>query len=178
MEKASVFIDGGYLNRILNNFGDSGQLDYLIFSDLISDIVKVKRLRTYYYHCLPLIKSNNKEDEKRYSKMQLFITSLKRLPRFEVKLGKLQFIGGKFRQKMIDVLLSLDLVNISFDKQIEQAIIIAGDADFIPAIKKAKDCGVIVHLFYHPSSVHNELLDEVDELHIISEDLIKSCIKN
>ena len=178
MEKASIFIDGGYLNRVLNNYESTGALDYLKFCDEICKKESFKRLRTYYYHCLPLIKSNNKEDEKRYSKMQLFITSLKRLPRFEVKLGKLQFIGGKFRQKMIDVLLSLDLVNISFDKQIEHAIIIAGDADFIPAIKKAKDCGVIVHLFYHPSSVHNELLDEVDELRIISEDLIKSCIKN
>jgi hypothetical protein len=42
----------------------------------------------------------------------------------------------------------------------------------VPAIKKAKDCGAIIHLFYHPSSVHTKLLDEVDELHEITEELI------
>ena len=77
---------------------------------------------------------------------------------FEVKLGKLQLIGGIFKQKMIDVLMSLDIVDKCFDNQIQHAILIAGDSDFIPAIKKAKNYGAIIHLFYHPSSVHNELL--------------------
>jgi len=35
------------------------------------------------------------------------------------------------------------------------------------AIKKAKDYGAIVHLFYHDEAVHNELLDEIDEIHDI-----------
>lgn len=109
--------------------------------------------------------------------MQLFLTSLKRLSRFEIKLRKLQLIGGQFRQKMVDVLMSLDIVNMCLDKKVENIILIAGDADFVPAIKKAKDYGAIVHLFYHPSSFHNELLDEVDEQHIISEELINRCKK-
>ena len=104
--------------------------------------------------------------------MESFLTKLKRLPRFEIKLSKLQMIGGKFRQKMVDVLMSIDIMDTCFDKQIGHVIIIAGDADFVPAIKKAKSYGAIVHLYYHPSSVHNELLDNVDELHIINEELI------
>ena len=105
----------------------------------------------------------------------LISLTLKRLPRFEVKLGRLQIIGDQFRQKMIDVLMSLDITNMSFENQIQHAVLIAGDSDFVPAIKKAKDYGIIVHLYYHPSSVHNEILDEVDELHEINEELIDSC---
>ena len=77
---------------------------------------------------------------------------------------------------MVDVLMSLDIVDMCFDKQINHVILVAGDSDFIPAIRKAKDYGAIVHLFYHPSSVHTELLDEVDELHKISKELIDQCI--
>ncbi|MEK6792543.1 MAG: NYN domain-containing protein [Nanoarchaeota archaeon] len=177
MEKSAVFIDGGYLNKILKHYFKESDIDYLKFSELICKEVGVSRLRTYYYHSLPVVRPNSKEDERRHSNMWKFISNLKRLSRFEVKLGRLQLIGGQFKQKMIDVLMSLDITSMCFDKQIAQVILIAGDADFVPAIKKAKDYGAIVHLFYHPSSVHNELLDEVDELHIISKELIENCKK-
>lgn len=110
-----------------------------------------------------------------HTNVQKFLSRLKRLPRFEVKLGRLQLIGSQFKQKMVDVLMSLDIATMSYEKQIQHAVLIAGDSDFIPAIKKAKDYGVIVHLYYHPSSVHNEILDEVDELHEISQELVENC---
>jgi len=171
MEKAGLFIDGGYFNKIKNNLG-TRDIDFLKLSDSICNIINVKRLRTYYYHCMPIKTKNDKEDDRRISRMESFLTKLKRLPRFEIKLGKLQMIGGKFRQKMVDVLMSIDIMDMCFDKQISNVIIVAGDADFVPAIKKAKSYGAIVHLFYHPSSVHNELLDNVDELHEIDKELI------
>ena len=177
MEKCAIFIDGGYLNRVLKNNFNAGDIDYFKFCDLICEKLKTERLRTYYYHCLPLIRKENKDDERRYSKMKLFIDNLKRLPRFEIKLGKLQLIGNQFRQKMVDVLMSIDIIKKSTGRMIKQIIIIAGDADFVPAIKTAKDNDILVHLFYHPSSIHNELLDEIDELHLISKELIDSCKK-
>ncbi|MBS3088823.1 NYN domain-containing protein [Candidatus Pacearchaeota archaeon] len=175
MENAVILIDGGYFNRILkNNFGDLN-LDYLKFCELICEMLKVKRLRTYYYNCLPFVRVGNELDKKRLSNVQKFLGNLKRLPRFEVKIGKLQFIGGKFRQKMVDVLMSLDIVKKSIGSSVGHIILIAGDADFVPAIKIAKDSNIIAHLFYHPSSVHNELLDEIDELHVLDKDLIDKC---
>jgi uncharacterized LabA/DUF88 family protein len=175
MEKCAVFIDGGYFNKCLKKYFSSQGVDYLKFSEEICMHVGAKRLRTYFYHCLPFVREGSKEDEKRHSSAELFLTKLKRLSRFEVKLGKLQLIGGQFKQKMIDVLMSLDIVDMCFNNQISQAIIVAGDSDFIPALKKAKDCGAIIHLFYHPDAVHNELLDIVDELHEIDRELIKEC---
>lgn len=172
MEKVAIFIDGGYLNRVLKNYFNEINLDYAKFCETICNELNLKRLRTYFYHCMPIIRKGNKDDEKRHADMQKFISKLKRLPRFEIKLGRLQLIGKQFKQKMIDVLMSLDIVGMCFDKQIDHVILIAGDSDFIPAIKKVKDYGAIVHLFYHPSSVHNEVLDVIDELHVISNELI------
>ena len=174
-EKCAIFIDGAYFNKVIKEYFPNTNISYLKLSDNISSNLNLIRLRTYFYHCLPIIRKKNIEDEKRKANMQRFLDNLKRLPRFEVKLGRLQLIGNDFRQKMIDVLMSLDITNMTFEKQIQHVILIAGDSDFVPAIKKAKSYGAIVHLYYHPSSVHNEILDEVDELHPIKKDLIDSC---
>lgn len=174
-EKVAIFVDGGYVNKILKNYFNAQNIDFLKLSETICTQLKLKRLRTYFYHCLPIVRNNNKEDLIKQAGMQKFLAKIKRLPRFEVKLGKLQIIGNKFKQKMIDVLMSLDIVNMSYENHMQHAVLIAGDSDFIPAIKKAKDNGTIVHLYYHPSSVHNEILDEVDELHEITFELINSC---
>ncbi len=174
-EKCGIFIDGGYLNRILKEYFNESKIDYLKLCEQICLDLKLNRLRTYFYHCLPIVRKNNKEDLIRQSNMQKFLTNLKRLPRFEIKLGRLQLIGNQFRQKMVDVLMSLDIVDMCFDNQIQHAVLIAGDSDFIPAIKKAKDCGAIIHLYYHPSSVQNEILDMVDELHELDLEFINKC---
>ncbi|MFH1751939.1 MAG: NYN domain-containing protein [archaeon] len=173
MEKATIFIDGGYLNRILRDEFKEPDIDYAKLCDSICSDLKLDRLRTYFYHCLPIVREGNLKDRKKEARMQKFLSKLKRLPRFEVKLGRLQFIGGQFKQKMVDILMSLDIVGMCFDKQINHAILIAGDSDFIPAIKKAKNYGAIIHLYYHPVSVHTEILDEVDELHTFSLELIQ-----
>jgi len=66
----------------------------------------------------------------------------------------------------------LDISTMSYENQVQHIIIIAGDSDFIPAIRNAKSYGTIIHLFYHPSSVHNDLLDIVDERYEMTSDLI------
>ncbi len=177
MDKAAIFIDGAYLNRVLKYQFNKASIDYYKLSEEICSSLNLDRLRTYYYHCMPIIRKGNKNDEIRHSKKQKFVSKLQKLPRFEVKAGKLQYIGKQFRQKRVDVLMSLDIVNMCFDRQITHAILVAGDSDFIPAIKKAKAYGAIVHLYYHPSSVHQAILNAVDERHEIDEDLIEKCKK-
>lgn len=172
MEKAVILIDGGYLHRILRDKFESDDIDFEKLSSLICNSLNLTRLRTYYYNAMPIKRKGNINDEKRYEKKQRFMERLKKIPRFEIKLGKLQLIGGQFRQKMVDVLMSIDIIKKSYSKDIKHIILIAGDADFVPSVKIAKDEDVIVHLFYHPSSVHNELLNEIDEAHPIDESFI------
>ena len=174
-EKASVFIDGGYLARILKDKFNEVRINFGKLSDELCKSINCTRLRTYYYTCEPLVRKGNQKDSRRQATFQKFLSKLKRQSRFDVKLGKLQCINGVFKQKMVDVLMSLDIVNMSFDNQIQHIIIIAGDSDFIPAIKYAKYHGTIIHLFYHPSSIHNELLDYVDERYIITQELINKA---
>jgi len=98
LEKAAVFIDGGYLSKILKGQFASEKIDYSVFSDIICN--DYKRLRTYYYDCLPYQENPPTEDQKlRYAERQRFITALDNLPRFEVRLGKLtrNMVNGSWK---------------------------------------------------------------------------------
>ena len=170
----AIFIDGGYLKAILKN-NNNFSLDYFELSNKISKIINAERLRTYYYDCLPALIEHNEKSKKLFQDKEKFLEKINSLPRFEIKLGKLQRIGNTFRQKKIDVLMSLDIVDKCFEKQIQHAVLIAGDADFIPAIKKAKDHGAVIHLFAQEGSLNKEILSEIDEIHYITKDFLEDC---
>lgn len=179
MKRAVVFIDNGYFSKILKNHFKEPDVDYELFSDNICG--DSERLRTYVYDCMPYQSNPPTENErKRTAKMNKFISCLRKLNRVEVRLGKLQkiYVDGKFtfKQKMVDVLLSVDLVRLSWSKQIQDAILVAGDRDYVPAVKAAKDAGVLVKLYYK-KPIHDELLDTVDEHYEITESLIKSSLR-
>ena len=58
-EKAALLIDGGYINEILKSFFNKPKINYLKLSDKICSDLQLKRLRTYFYHCLPIVEKNN-----------------------------------------------------------------------------------------------------------------------
>jgi len=183
MSRYAVFIDGGYLNKILKDL--NVKISFLKLSEEFAN--GEERFRTYYYDCSPYMTPTPTEEEKRRkSRFDKFIYYLQREPRFLIRLGRLQRIGNNFNQKMVDILLSLDLVKLSLEHQIQRAVLITGDSDYVPAIKIAKDAGTIIQLCYyerksnpkdpndkgfpHP---HDELLESCDEWKLITSHLIK-----
>ena len=174
MDRSAVFIDGGYLDKVLQNEFERARVDYRKLSDLVSQ--GTDRLRTYYYHCMPWQGNPPDPAERaRFSSMDSFFYNLKQLPRFEVRLGKIARRGADFQQKRVDVLLSVDLVRMSWDHQIQRAIIVSGDSDYVPAVLAAKDAGVLVQLYYHPNSVHDELRSACDDRFEITSALVQAC---
>lgn len=126
-------------------------------------------LRTYYYHSLPYQGSPPTEEERaRYAIRRNFFTALDRLPRYTVRLGRLSPLGTdpegrpRFEQKQVDILLGIDLVLLAAKHLIQEAILVTGDSDFIPAVAVAKAEGVLVRL-YHGVNPHNSLWQEADE---------------
>lgn len=170
--RAAVFIDGAYLTKILDVDFGKPKIDLARFSDILCG--KNERLRTYYYNCMPYQSCPPTEEERRrFAAMDKFVYTLKKLPRFEVKLGRLGCIGGEFIQKRVDIALAVDLVRLTCGRMIGKAVIVTGDSDFVPAIEAAKESGVLVVLYYSASSIHDELLSAVDESVVIDESLIK-----
>jgi len=148
------------------------KIDLARFSDLLCG--DYERLRTYYYTCMPYQSSlPTDEERRRFSSMDKFVYTLKKLPRFEVKLGRLGCVAGEYVQKRVDIALAVDLVRLSSSGAINKAVLVTGDSDFVPAIEASKDLGVLVELYFSPSSIHDELLSAVDQSFVIDDVLIK-----
>jgi len=177
-DKVAVFIDNGYLARVLKREFDEPRMDYLKFSEAFCR--DCERFRTYFYFCMPYQSPAPTQDERaRISQAQAFYYNLRRLPRFEVRLGRLIKTSSspqRYEQKGVDVLLSVDLVRLSWSRTIDRAILVTGDSDFIPAIQASKDAGIIIELCHSEGQhVSAELFQACDERHPISKALVESC---
>ena len=104
---------------------------------------------------------------------------MERLRRYTVRLGRLAYRGNNesgapiFEQKRVDILLGVDLVQLAAKQAIQEAILVAGDSDFIPAVIAAKSEGVLVRLF-HGDRPHSDLWQEADERIQLTQSLIDS----
>lgn len=170
-----MFLDGGYLDHVMNQEGRP-RIDYAAFSDAVCQ--GRERLRTYYYHCAPYQGPNPTDDERRrFGGYRKFTSVLQMLPRFTVREGRLQRIGSMFKQKGVDIQLAVDLVRLSLSGKIDHAVMVTGDSDFVPAIEAAQDAGISVVLFHHPRlSNHHTLQQAVDDRFHITADLLKQCL--
>jgi uncharacterized LabA/DUF88 family protein len=144
MEKAAVLIDGGYLDKVRLSF-NKPTLNIVKFSDIVCD--NCNRFRTYYYDALPWVgDSPSQQDIQRRQSKQHFLDGLRMLHRVEVRLGELQRIEMKctkgqhhisFNQKLVDVLLSVDIVRLAWGGFVDKIILVSGDRDFLPAVNTA-----------------------------------------
>ena len=171
MYRVAIFIDGGYIDKVLEHACGNVRIDYRLLADTICKTIHPDAdiFRVYYYHCQPWQSSSPTPDESaRFAAKQNFFDAINRLPRFAVKLGRLARRGpdnqGKYsyEQKMVDVLLSIDLTHFSAKGQITHAAIVGGDSDFVPAIQVAQNEGISIWLF-HGQRPHRELWDTADE---------------
>jgi len=170
--KVALFIDGGYIDKIMEHEFHF-RLDYAKLPLVLSRGREI--LRTYYYNCLPYQSSPpTPEESERFSKRQQFHTMLTRLPKYEVREGRLVKRGVEFEQKGIDTLLSIDLVNLAASNKISEAILLAGDYDFVPAVKVVKEHGVNVTLYHsqYRTSYHNQLWEACDERFALTAPLV------
>ena len=169
MARLAIFIDGGYVDAICRREVPGTHVDLQKLVNAVHRVVDdsaaepVDLLRSFYYSCPPYQGDPPTQDERdRTSAFRSFHTAMERLPRFEVRLGHLQRQGLRadgspiFVQKQVDLLLGLDIALLSGKNQISHAVLIAGDSDFVPAIKVAKQEGVSAWLFHGPSRARDD----------------------
>ena len=67
------------------------------------------------------------------------------------------------------------MVLLAAKQSIQEAVLVAGDSDFIPAVSVAKSEGVLVRLF-HGQNPHSDLWREADERVPITQQPIDSVL--
>ncbi|HEY3569768.1 MAG TPA: NYN domain-containing protein [Thermoanaerobaculia bacterium] len=171
MARLAIFIDGGYLDALAEReFGVRVDLE-LLARRILSEVgaktpEPVDLFRALYYHCPPYQGNPPTEEERRrYASRRAFFDAVRRIPRFDVREGRLEYRGldaaGKkvFAQKRVDLMLGLDFALLSSKRQISHVALLAGDSDFIPAFEVAKSEGVNAWLFHGPRTSRSYHLD-------------------
>ena len=183
-DRAAIFIDGGYISRVLKDHHGGARVD---FSKVSAHLTQGSDLlRTYYYDCPPYQSAMpTAEDARRFAEKERFFAALGRLPRYQVRLGKLARRGQSpnfvYEQKRVDILLGVDMVELAATRQIQRAVLLAGDSDFVPAVDVVKRHGVLTVLWHGPrtrgprNTVHDELWDLFDEREEFDAHAVTAC---
>ena len=174
-----IFVDGEHVRKIFDKAGFRNDIPKVIKKILtLCNIDDNDLLRVYFYTSPPYQSSNPSYAEKdRYKAFQRFENFLKKQDNFEIKLGRTEKRGDEFEQKMVDVLLSIDLVELSAKGNIDTAILVAGDSDFVPAVKKAKYNGarVILCCSSNKNEYHQNLWNEADRRIYMDQQFMSEC---
>ena len=168
--RVSTFIDGNNLYYSLKYLG----IEKIDFQKLLKLLAKNNFLISTYYYNAPLDISIN---QKKYWEQQKFFNELGKIPNFNIVLCKLRKHKRKsgnyvFDVKGEDVHLVVDLVSGAYENLYDIAIIVSGDEDFVPAIKKAQKLGKRIVNAYFKSSSSASLKKTCDDF-IYMNELVK-----
>jgi len=159
MEGTYIFIDAGYLSKISSHLGNGKHLkcDVNQLANTFAREQQLWNIGTFYYTAPPFQGNPPEGDEgRRKANYDKFISKIKRIPSFTVREGRCQKIDGKFHQKGVDTLITMDLMTLTSKKnKIKKIIILTCDTDFVPVLQKIRDEGIEVILYYYSDRVRN-----------------------
>ena|SRR3989344_1064981 len=137
-QRVAIFIDGGNFYHSTKRLEEKGyKID---FQKIIKELAREREVNTFYYTAL-LDKDYNWD---RYEEHNNFLEDLRKIPNFHIVLCDLRKLinkDGSFRYEIKgdDVYLAHDLLICAFDNLYDVAIIVSGDADFIPIIQTLRE---------------------------------------
>jgi uncharacterized LabA/DUF88 family protein len=180
MSRSCVFVDGGYFQKVLERDFERPRVDFARLGPVLAGAYE-PLLRLYYYNCPPYQSASATPQERELvRKADRFYYALRNLPNLQLRLGRLAFRGisretGEpiFEQKRVDIQLAVDLLTLSYSRQIATAVIVAGDSDFIPVFQAAKDQAVRIVLYHGRNNpAHRDLVVAADQAIVFDKDLI------
>lgn len=149
MKRVAVFIDGNNFYYSLRGLGRK-KVDFMKLIDMF--VGDGKLVKVFYYNALLDIEIG----EAKYWGQQKFFDKLRGFG-FDVKLGRLRKHkkGGEyfFDVKGDDVFLVTDLVSGAYEGDFDEAVLVSGDEDFVPAVCKVQKLGKsVINAYFKRSS--------------------------
>lgn len=165
-----MFIDGSNLYFNMKKY----KLNFRI-EDIVSVVENKRIVKDIFYYTALLDK---KIDEGKYLSHKKFIDEISKISNLTVRVSELRKVvlnDGvvEYSIKGDDVYLATDLVKGCYEDLYDIAIIVSGDADFIPAIDLVRSKGKKVINAYFPDSSSFRLRKSVDGSVNLKKELIK-----
>ena len=168
LKRVMIFIDGANLHFSMRDKCKRTDLDYEVLCRALTGGRDLRR--AYYYNAW----RDQSHEPDLYRGQQQFFDYLQRVPKFEVKLGNLEyrnFPKTPPRQKGVDVCLATDMLAHAFRDNYDTAVLVSGDADFAYAVQLVKDLGKNVEIaLFGAGGSSRRLRDVADEVIPLSEE--------
>lgn len=172
-ERVMIFIDGNNLYHDLKEHYNRTDIDFTKFCKKLAGSRSL--IRTYYYNAIV----DREHEPERYARQQRFIESLRALPYFELRFGRLVYFDWPRQrpiEKGVDVKLSTDMLVHAFRNSYDTAILVSGDTDYAAALQAVKDQGKHVEVALFGDKGTSQHLREVsDRILNIDRRFMKSC---
>ena len=66
-------------------------------------------------------------------------------------------------EKKVDIKIAIDVVSLAFEDAYDTAVLVTGDGDFLPVVKKIKELSKNVEIWAFKYSLANALRDQIEE---------------
>ncbi len=197
-ERVAIFIDGSNFYHGLKACIGNTKVDFAKFSQLLCGDREL--VRAYYYNA-PV---NQQEFPDVYKDQQRFFDSLKTVPYFVLKLGRLEKRTIKvdkeelvktfgadtaklilekwgevivtYVEKGVDIDLATDMLRLAYNNAYDTAIIVTGDGDFVSAVNGVKDMGKHVENANFSDGKGYHIRTACDKFISLDKDFIKPCL--
>ncbi|MBS3075576.1 NYN domain-containing protein [Candidatus Pacearchaeota archaeon] len=179
-----VFIDEAFLSKLSKYLGSGKYLkfDRITFPKNIAKKQNLNCIQAFYYIAPPFQSENStKEEEERKKGYDNFINELLKNKDIIIREGRCQRLKNKefefvFKQKAVDILLTIDLMQIPLKyPNIKKIILISSDSDFVPVIETLKGLNIetILYTYYEKGrnakfSTSNELIKSVHKYALLT----------
>ena len=123
--------------------------------------------KIFYYDALPSQKPNQSDEEFEAERKEVedLHAKLATFDRFRVNEGDTRYRKGRgLEQKKVDVMIAVDMMIHTIRRNMDDAALLAGDADFTPLLNALSNEGMFVTLI-HPPKVSKDLLAAADARH-------------
>ena len=180
LSRVMIFIDGGYFRKTVSEKSD-GEINYQKLAEILTVHTqransKSQLIRAYYYDAIPNLKDVDKmpdepdpseafgEMSEVLEKQEKYLEKIRMLDLFDVRLGKLAWNAkGDKGQKGVDSLIAIDMITKAYENQYDEAVLVAGDADFLEIVKAVKSVGPQVTGAYFENNTNLDLIYEFDK---------------
>lgn len=166
---AYTFVDGGYLRETLGLPKPASSANQYKLRDTIHHLCsrQIWGAPQNYSgaHILPFtsilrINYYDASDDNPTAELSAFWNSLEEENDVHLRFGEIR--GRRRHQKGVDVLLAVDMLSGAYQKLFEVAILLSGDADFVPVVREVQRVGVCVMLVSNTKSTAADLMNICD----------------
>jgi len=152
-KKSIILIDGSNFYFKLKSIGLKNIMGFN-FSAFAAFLAKKTIVVGSIYYVGAVKTGRSPKARKMHSNQQKLLANLRK-NKFQYSLGYLLKSSGKYHEKGVDVNIAVDILVAAYEKQCNRIILVSSDTDLLPAIKKAKEKGVIIEYigFSHQPSL-------------------------